>query len=106
MLMLMLILILLLLLILIGSSTLTLQAACVVAMSQEMAAIGGAWTVDAAHTIVPTHCHLAKWVDYFNKRLPSIQEPLAQTSLERGYGERERDDDGHFLFKPVDVMHL
>ena len=77
-------------------------------MSQEMAAIGGAWTVDAANTIVPTLCHMAKFVDspHINKRLPGIQEPHVQTSLGRGYGEQERDDDGHFLFKPVDVMHL
>ena len=91
-----------------GLSTLTLQAACVVAMSQENAATGDPKTTDSANAIVPTLCQNTKWVDlpHINKLLLCIQGLFVQMTLERECGEGERDDDGHFVLESVDLTHV
>ena len=91
-----------------GSSKLTLQAACVVAVSQENAATGDPKTGDAMNAIVSTLCQNTKLVDlpHINKLLLGIQGLLVQMTLEREYGEGERDDDGHFVVESVDSTHL
>ena len=77
------------------------------AVSQEIAATGDAKTSDAANSIVPTMRQRTKWVDmpHINKRLPGIQGLPVQMTLEREYGEGERDDEENLVPEPVDSVH-